>query len=170
MSVHRLCGVALLLASSLVHAADTAPPAAPPSPPPPYGAAINLADARRCVAAVEAYATRKQWFMVVTVVDSGGHAVLSERMDNAQHGSIEPALHKAQTASAFRRPSKAFEDLLAQGGPALRLLKLDGALPIEGGLPIVLRGALVGAVGVSGGTSAQDGEAAAACVAALSAP
>ncbi|MBX9606943.1 MAG: heme-binding protein [Gammaproteobacteria bacterium] len=164
----HLLGALCACAATLVHAADTpAPAAAAPTPPPPYGVAITLADARRCVAAVEDYARGKQWFMVVTVVDSGGHVVASERMDNAQYGSVEPALHKAQTAAAFRRPSKAFEDVLAQGGAALRLLKLDGALPIEGGLPIIVKGALVGAVGVSGGTSAQDGEAAAACVKAL---
>lgn len=160
----HLLGALCACAATLVHAADTpAPAATAPMPPPPYGLAITLDDARRCVAAVQDYARGKQWFMVVTVVDSGGHMVASERMDNTQYGSLEPALHKAQTAAAFRRPSKVFEDVLAQGGAALRLLKLDGALPIEGGLPIVVKGALVGAVGVSGGTSAQDGEAAAAC-------
>ncbi|MGE3849247.1 MAG: heme-binding protein [Gammaproteobacteria bacterium] len=162
----HLLGALCAGAATLAHAADTPAPAAP-TPPPPYGPAISLADARRCVAAVQDYARGKQWLMVVTVVDSGGHTVASERMDNAQYGSLEPALHKAQTAAAFRRPSKVFEDVLAQGGAALRLLKLDGALPIEGGLPIIAKGALVGAVGVSGGTSAQDGEAAGACVKAL---
>ena len=164
----HLFGVVCATVAVLAQAADAPKPAAtPPAPPPAYGPAIALADARRCVSAVEAYATTRQWFMVVTVIDSGGHTVASERMDNAQYGSIEPALHKAQTAAAFRRPTKAFEDIIAQGGAGLRLLKLDGALPVEGGLPLLMNGAVVGAVGVSGGTSAQDGEAAAACVATL---
>ena len=135
--------------------------------PPPYGPAIGLADARQCVAAAQAYATKNQWLMVMTVVDSGGHVVLTERMDNAQYGSVTPALEKARTAAAFRRPSKVFEDLIAQGGAGLRIMRLAEALPIDGGLPLVRKGALVGAIGISGGTSAQDGEAAAACVAAL---
>ncbi len=135
--------------------------------PPPYGPAIGLVDARKCVAAAQAYATKNQWFMVMTVVDSGGHVVLTERMDNAQYGSVAPALDKARTAAAFRRPSKVFEDLIAQGGAGLRIMRLDAVLPIDGGLPLVVKGALVGAIGISGGTSAQDGEAAAACVAAL---
>lgn len=169
MIARHLLGATLVCAALATHAADTPPPPAV-TPPPPYGPAIKLVDARRCVAAVQAYAAQKQWYMVVTVVDSGGHQVASERMDNAQYGSIGPALHKAQTASAFRRSTKVFEDVVAQGGAALRLLKLDGAMPIEGGLPLVMNGALVGAVGVSGGTSAQDGEAAGACVAALASP
>jgi uncharacterized protein GlcG (DUF336 family) len=135
--------------------------------PPPYGPAIGLVDARKCVAAAQAYATKNQWFMVMTVVDSGGHVVLTERMDNAQYGSVAPALDKARTAAAFRRPSKVFEDLIAQGDAGLRIMRLDEVLPIDGGLPLVVKGALVGAIGISGGTSAQDGEAAAACVAAL---
>ena len=105
--------------------------------------------------------------MVVTVVDSGGHTVLSERMDNAQFGSVQPALQKAQGAVAFRRPTKFFEDLIAQGGAALRILALPGMLPIDGGLPITRNGQIIGGVGASGGTSQQDGIAAAACLTAL---
>jgi glc operon protein GlcG len=135
--------------------------------PPPYGPAIGLTEARKCVSAAQAYATKNQWLMVMTVVDSGGHVVLTERMDNTQYGSLTPALKKARTAAAFRRPSKVFEDLIAQGGAALRIMRLTEALPIDGGLPLLAKGALIGAIGVSGGTSAQDGEAAAACVAAL---
>ena len=149
----------LMLACALgVQAAD-----APPS----YGPAIGLADARHCVAAAQAYAAKKQWLMVMTVIDSGGHVVLTERMDNAQYGSVTPALKKARTAAAFRRPTKVFEDLIAQGGAGLRIMRLDEAMPIDGGLPLVSKGALIGAIGVSGGSSAQDGETAAACVAAL---
>ena len=151
--------ITLMLAIALGAQAADAPPT--------YGPAIGLVDARQCVVAAQAYATKHQWLMVMTVVDSGGHVVLTERMDNAQYGSVKPALDKARTATAFRRPSKVFEDLIAQGGAGLRIMRLAEALPIDGGLPLVVKGALVGAIGVSGGTSAQDGEAAAACVAAL---
>lgn len=155
----KRCIATLLLAYALgVQAAE---------PPPTYGPAIGLAEARQCVAAAAVYAAKNQWLMVMTVVDSGGHVVLTERMDNAQYGSVTPAQKKARTAAAFRRPSKVFEDLIAQGGAALRILRLDEVTPIDGGLPLLRKGALIGAIGVSGGTSAQDGEAAAACVAAL---
>lgn len=154
-----LTSVIGLCASLTAFAAD--------APTPSYGPPITLAEARNCVAAADAYATKQQWLMVMTVVDSGGHQVLSQRMDNAQFGSVGPALKKAHTAAAFRRPTKALEDILAKGGAGLRIMRLDEAMPIDGGLPLIRNGVLIGAIGVSGGTSAQDGEAAAACVAAL---
>ncbi|MSQ67868.1 MAG: heme-binding protein [Gammaproteobacteria bacterium] len=153
----------MLSSATLTGAAQTPPPA--PVPPLPYGAPIALADARTCVAAAQAAAVKNAWFMVVTVVDTGGHMVLTERMDNAQFGALKPARQKAYTAVAFRRSTKIFEDMIAQGGAALRLLKLPDALPIEGGLPIVREGKIVGAVGTSGGTAQQDGVVAQACVA-----
>lgn len=133
----------------------------------PYGPPIALADARTCAAAAIAEAEKNEWLMVVTVVDAGGHVVLTERMDNTQYGSLLPALQKAEGAAAFRRPTKVFEDMIAKGGPAMRILTLPGVLPIDGGLPIVRDGKLIGAVGTSGGTSTEDGIAAAACLAAL---
>ncbi len=163
--IKQILGAFGLSVSLGVTAAD-APPSPPPVPPS-YGAPITLADARKCVAAAQAYASKHQWFMVMTVLDSGGHVVLTERMDNAQFGSVGPAMKKARTAAAFRRPSKVFEDIVAQGGAGLRIMRLDGAMPIDGGLPLIRQGVLIGAIGVSGGTSAQDGEAAAACTAAL---
>ena len=147
--------------------ASTGPVAVPMPPPLPYGAPVDLATARSCVKAAQAAAASNQWQMVVAVVDAGGHLVLLERMDNAQYGSVEPALQKAETAVAFRRPSKAFDETLAKGGAALRLLKLPGALPIEGGLPLAREGKIVGAVGVSGGSAQQDGVVAQACADAL---
>lgn len=155
----QLCLTLFVLAFALSAQAVDAPPS--------YGPAIGLAQARQCVAAAQAYAANKQWLMVMTVVDSGGHVVLTERMDNAQYGAVTPAFKKASTAAAFRRPSKVFEDLIAQGGAGLRILRLDEVTPIDGGLPLIRKGAVIGAIGVSGGTSAQDGEAAAACVTAL---
>lgn len=164
-SIYTL-GLTLLLSSATLTSAAQAPPPAP-VPPLPYGAPIALADARTCVAAAQAAAVKNAWFMVVTVVDTGGHMVLTERMDNAQFGSLKPARQKAYTAVAFRRSTKVFEDMIAQGGAALRLLKLPDALPIEGGLPIVREGKIVGAVGTSGGSAQQDGVVAQACVAAV---
>lgn len=79
-------------------------------------------------------------------------------MDNTQFGSLEVAREKAYSAVAFRRPTKVWEDLLAQGGMNLRLLRLTGANPLEGGLPIVADGKIIGAIGVSGGTSQQDAQ------------
>ena len=164
-------GLTLLISTATLNAGAQTPPAVTPPPPPPpplpYGASISLAEAHNCVAAAQATAVKNAWFMVVTVVDTGGHVMLTERMDNTQFGSLEPARQKAYTAVAFRRSTKVFEDMIAQGGSALRLLKLPDALPIEGGLPIVREGKILGAVGTSGGSAQQDGVVAQACVAAL---
>jgi glc operon protein GlcG len=94
--------------------------------------------------------------MVVAVVDDGGNLIYLERMDGTQIGSIEVAVAKAQSANNYKRPTKAFEDALAGGRMAV--LKLPGAMPLEGGIPIMIEGKVVGAIGVSGGTSPQDGE------------
>lgn len=158
---HRLgalLGLATLSASAFAQA-----PATPPS----YGAAITLDAAKQCAAAARESAAKNQWLMVVTVVDSGGHEVLVERMDNAQFGSVEPARQKAYAAAAFRRSTKIFDDMVAGGGAGLRILSLPDALPIEGGLPIEKNGQIIGAVGTSGGSAQQDGVVAQACVDAL---
>ena len=107
--------------------------------------------------------------MVVSVVDSGGHLVLLERMDNTQFASVEVSRDKATCAVAFRRPTKSFQDTLAAGGESLRLLQVRGVVAVEGGVPIIVDGKIIGAVGVSGATSAQDGQMAQAGIAALSA-
>lgn len=133
----------------------------------PYGAPIPLAEAKRVLAAALAEATNNNWNVAIAIVDTGGHLVAFERMDSTQYGSVEVAQDKARTSAAFRRPSKAFQDVIAAGGEGLRLLKLSGATPIEGGLPLVVGGKIVGAIGVSGVTSAQDGQIAAAGVAAI---
>jgi uncharacterized protein GlcG (DUF336 family) len=128
----------------------------------PYGAPIPLTDAKRVLIAAQAEAAKNKWNVAVAVVDSGGHLVAFERMDTTQFGSVEVAQDKARSAVAFRRPSKAFQDTIAAGGEGMRMLKLTGATPIEGGLPLVMNGKIVGAIGVSGVTSAQDGQIAAA--------
>jgi uncharacterized protein GlcG (DUF336 family) len=133
----------------------------------PYGAPIPLAEAKRALAAAQAEAIKNKWNVAVTIVDNGGHLVAFERMDTTQTGSIEISLEKARTAAAFRRPTKMFQDTLAAGGGGLRVLKAPGVVPIEGGVPLIVGGKIVGAIGVSGVTSAQDGQIAAAGVAAL---
>ena len=133
----------------------------------PYGAPIPLAEAKRVLAAAQAEATKNKWNVAISIVDTGGHLVAFERMDTTQYGSVEVAHEKARTAVGFRRPTKALQDVLAAGGEGLRMLKLPGAIPLEGGTPLVHGGKIVGAIGVSGVTSAQDGQIAAAGAAAL---
>lgn len=133
----------------------------------PYGAPIPLADAKRVIVAAQAEAAKNKWNVAISIVDAGGHLVAFERMDTTQFGSVDVSQEKARTAVAYRRPSKAFQDTIAAGGEGLRMLRLPGALPIEGGLLLVAGGKIVGAIGVSGATSAQDGQVAAAGVAAL---
>jgi uncharacterized protein GlcG (DUF336 family) len=132
-----------------------------------YGHSITLEQARRISAAAQAEALRNDWLMVVSVMDTDGHLVLLERMDNAQFGSVQVAQDKARSAVAFRRPTKAFHEMVAAGGEGLRILVMSGAVPIDGGLPIIVGGAVIGGIGISGGTSAQDGQVAQAGLAAL---
>jgi len=149
---------ALLAATSLFSQTQTVPP---------YGAPISLARAQAVIAAAKKEATKNNWAVALAVVDSGGHLVAFERMDTTQFGSAQVAQEKARTAVAFRRPSKAFEDIVASGGAGVRYLALSGAMPIEGGVPLVHAGLIVGAIGISGVTSAQDGQIAAAGAAAV---
>ena len=135
--------------------------------PPAYGPAITLEQALKVVAGAEAEARKNGWPMAIAILDSGGHLVALHRLDNTMLASIEIARQKAYTAVAFRRPSKAFQDTVAAGGVGLRLLAVDALTPIEGGLPILVDGKVVGSIGISGGTSEQDGQVAAAGVAAL---
>jgi uncharacterized protein GlcG (DUF336 family) len=125
----------------------------------PYGPPITLETAKKVVAAAEAEARKNNWPVVISIIDSGGHIVLLQRLDNTQLGSIEIATAKAMTALKLRRPTKALHDGLAAGGSGLRLLTLfDGVSLIEGGLLIVEGGKIIGAVGVSGVTQEQDGQ------------
>jgi glc operon protein GlcG len=130
------------------------------APPPqiPYGAPINTDVAKKAAAGAIAEAQKNGWKMAVAVVDTGGHLVYFERMQDTQIGSVDLAIEKARTSALFRRPTKLFQDAVAGGGEGLRLLRLTGAIPIDGGSPIIQDGKLVGAVGVSGGSGDQDGE------------
>jgi uncharacterized protein GlcG (DUF336 family) len=124
--------------------------------PPPYGPPITLADAQRVAEAARSEAARNNWPMVIAIFDSTGHLALLHRMDNAQLGSVAVAQAKAETAVLFRRATRVFEDLVGQGGHHLRLLAMPGIAPLEGGVPLLINGAVIGAIGVSGMQSGQD--------------
>src|SRR5262245_16120597 len=130
----------------------------------PFGAAAQLTDkkaltleaAKKVAAAAEAEALKNKWNVVIAVVDDGGHLIYLQRMDTTQTGSVEVAIRKAQTAMSFKRPTKVFEDAVAGGRNAL--IALHGALPLEGGLPLMSGGQQIGAIGVSGVKSTEDGQ------------
>lgn len=124
--------------------------------PNPYGPPISVDDAKKAAAAALAEARKNNWKMAVAVVDPNGDLVYYEKMDNTQLGSSQVSINKARSAARFKRPTKAFQDGLAAGGAGLRILGLEGAVPVEGGIPIVIDGKIVGAIGVSGDTSEHD--------------
>ena len=125
---------------------------------PMYGESITLEKAKKLVAAAEAFAVSKKWPIAVAIVDTSGDLVMLVTMDNTQRASIDIAIGKAKTANNFKRPTKAFEDVIAGGGAGLRILAVPGLFPIEGGEPIYADGKIVGAIGVSGMSAAQDQE------------
>jgi len=126
---------------------------------------LTLDIAKQILTSAQAEARRNGWTMVVCVVDDGAHVICLERMDGTQIASVMVAQDKAATAVRFKRPTKALEDAVAGG--RLVVMKLGGATPVEGGLPIIVEGQVVGGIGVSGGTSPQDGIVAAAGLAIL---
>ena len=126
--------------------------------PNPYGPPISLENAKKAAAAAAAEAVKNKWNMAIAVVDPTGTLVYYEKADNTQIGSANVAIDKARSAALYKRPSKAFQDALASGGAGLRVLGLQGAVPVEGGVPIVSDGKIIGAIGVSGANSDQDGQ------------
>ena len=134
---------------------------------PGYGANITLAQAKVVLAAAEAEAVKQNFTVAVAVVDTAGNLVAFSKGDNTQIASVNISQGKAYTAVGFKRPTKALQDTIAAGGVGLRTLTLEGVVAAEGGVPLVLNGQIVGAIGVSGMTSEQDGVVAAAGVAAL---
>jgi glc operon protein GlcG len=126
--------------------------------PNPYGSPITLDNAKKATTPALAEAAKNNWTIAVAIVDPGGNLVYYEKMDNTQLGSANVAIDKARSATLFKRPTKALQDAVAAGGEGLRILRLQGATPIEGGIPLVSEGKIVGAIGVSGATSAQDGQ------------
>src|SRR5881296_2363058 len=126
--------------------------------PNPYGPAISLENAKKAAAPALAEAAKNNWNVAVAIVDPAGNLIYYEKMDNTQLGSANVAIDKARSAALFKRPTKAFQDTLAAGGDGLRILKIQGAVPVEGGVPLVADGRIVGAIGVSGASSQQDGQ------------
>ncbi len=148
-------------------------PPAPASPPPasaqaltPYGTPLGLDDARHVIVAAEAEAMRQGWPVAIAVVDPSGFLVAFARLENTQLGSVEVSIEKARTSALYRRATKELEDRLITGGANLKVLRLPG-LPIEGGIPIIVEGKIVGAIGVSGVQSTQDAQVAMAGIKAM---
>ena len=157
-----------LLAAAILGAA--AGGAAAQSAPLPYGEPIAVAKAAQIAAAAEAESRKNGWFMAIAIVDPAGNLVHFHRMDNTQTGSINVAIGKAKSAVLFRRPTKVFQDLLAQGSNFSYLLAIDGAVPVQGGIPLVVDNRIVGAVGISGGSGSDDSVVADAAVRSMNAP
>ena len=146
----QLCSLTVMfvLAGAIAHA----------QLPNPYGASIDIANAKKVAAAAVAEARKNSWNMAVAVVDTAGNLVYFEKMDGTQIGSVNVAQDKARSAALFKRPTKVFQDGVAGGGAGLRLLRLEGAVPVEGGVPLISEGKIVGAIGLSGGASDQDAQ------------
>ncbi|WP_184718321.1 heme-binding protein [Caulobacter sp.] len=161
-----LIAASLGLAGGVAEAQTPAakPAAAAPAPNPSYGRLITLAEAKAVAAAAEAEAAKNGWTMTIAVTEPNGATVLIHKMDGTQYASTDIARGKAETASGFRRPTGAFQDAV-KGGNLNAIFA--GALAIEGGELLLADGKIVGAIGVSGGTPAQDGVASRAGAAAL---
>jgi len=128
------------------------------APAPAYGMPLGVEAAKKAAAAAIAEARKNSFMMAIAVVDTAGNLVYFEKMDGTQTGSVNVAIEKARSAALFRRPTKSFQDTVAQGGVGLRMLGLPGAVPVDGGIPLIEAGKIVGAIGASGGTSDQDGQ------------
>lgn len=148
----------ILLCGLPIAKAQTQPAAAPAQAPLPYGAAISLENAKKAAAPALAEAAKNNWTMAVAIVGPAGNLIYYEKMDNTQLGSAKVAADKARSAALFKRPTKAFQDALAGGGAGLRVLGLEGAVPVEGGVPLMVDGKVIGAIGLSGDTSEHDGQ------------
>ena len=148
MKTHSRTALSILIALTLGAGAATAQLANKKT--------LTLEAARQIAAAAEKEAAGSKLTMVIAILDDGGNLIYLERMDETQIGSIEVAQQKARSAVSFKRPTKVFEDAVAGGRTAI--LKLPGAMPVEGGLPLTVDGKIIGAIGCSGGTGAQDGQ------------
>jgi glc operon protein GlcG len=148
--------ISMVLAAAVV--ALLCAPAVLAQLPNPYGSSITLDSARKAAAPAIAEAQKNNWRMAVAVVDISGDLVYFEKMDGTQAASVNIAVDKARSSARFKRPTKALQDALAAGGAGLRMLALEGAVPVDGGVPLIADGKIVGAIGVSGGTSDQDAQ------------
>jgi glc operon protein GlcG len=160
--IFRTLAFAGVLTASLVAgpalAQQTAPAAAAPTAVLPYGPPITLDQAKRVMAAAELEAAKNSWQVAISILDSGGNLVMFHKLDNAQLSAVTVSEGKARTALEFKRPSKALDDAIAAGGAGMRLLALKDITPLEGGIPVVLGGRIIGAIGVSGALSSQDAQ------------
>jgi uncharacterized protein GlcG (DUF336 family) len=132
-----------------------------------YGPTITLEAAKKAAAAALAEARKNNWTMAVAIVDPAGTLVYFEKMDNTQIAGSKVCIDKATSAAIFKRPTKVMQDMLASGGAGVRVLRLRGAIPVEGGLPLISEGKIIGAIGLSGDSSENDGRCAQAGVDAL---
>jgi glc operon protein GlcG len=146
MSMRLISCVFLIFAFAIVTLAQSAAP---------YGPTISLENAKRAAGVALAEAHKNNWTMAVAVVDPSGTLIYYEKMDNTQNGSSKVAIDKARSAALFKRPTKAFADRIATGNAGV--LAIEGAIPVEGGVPLMIEGKIVGAIGVSGDSSEHDG-------------
>jgi uncharacterized protein GlcG (DUF336 family) len=149
--------------SSAFIMAQAAPAASAAAPAPnysltPYGPPITLEAAKKVAAAAQSEAARNHWLMTVAIVSPSGELIYYEHTDNSQWGSARVAIDKARSAALFKRPTKVYQDQLAQGGPNTRILQIEGVTAVEGGVPLVSDGKVIGAIGVSGDSSSNDGQ------------
>jgi glc operon protein GlcG len=160
--MRHLTLISLTICTSVIVGIDASaqqpsPPAGGPAPVP-YGTPITLEQAKKVAAGAEAEAKKNNWNMTTAIAEPSGSLVYLQKMDGAPYASVNVAPDKARSAAMYRNPTKAFEDRLAAGQSYI--LTLRGAMPVEGGLPIVVDGKMIGAIGISGGSAQQDGIAA----------
>ena len=148
--------VVTMLAACTAFAIGAPAQAQQPAPPPPYGESINLEQSMKIVEAAIAEAKKNNWFLAISVVGPAGDLVYFAKMDNTQYASVTISQHKARVAATFRRPTKVFEENLGKGFEFIYQLTLDGMIGSQGGVPLVVGGKLIGAIGCSGGTGPQD--------------
>jgi uncharacterized protein GlcG (DUF336 family) len=148
---------AVWLCAASAGCAQTTPPMAPNPQIPQYGANVTLDQAKKALTAADAEARKNGWPVAIAIVDTAGNLVLYQRHDNTQTASVQVAQDKAVSAALYRRPTKVFQDMVSKGGDGIRALGLRGASPVEGGVTLVADGKIIGAIGVSGVTSEQDG-------------
>jgi glc operon protein GlcG len=158
MSAHSVAKFLLILALLCCAASAFAQQAPPNFQLTPYGPPVSVETARKAAAAALAEARKNNWYMAVAVVDPSGNLVYYEKMDNTQLGSAKVAVNKARSAALYKRPTKAFQDAVAGGGAGLRVLGLEGAVPVEGGFPLIVDGKIIGAIGLSGDLSEHDAQ------------
>jgi glc operon protein GlcG len=155
------CAFVLSAGAAMVQqsmAQQPAAPAAAPAPRPAYGPVITLDQAKRAMAAAELKAAENSWQVAITILDSGGNLVMFHKVDNAPLFAITVSQGKARTALDFKLPSKALDYAITAGGAGMRLLALNDTTPLEGGVPVMVDGKIVGAIGVAGALSPQDAE------------